>query len=80
MRRCAESMPRVWVEVESGRMGNNLGVSLVHISYGMKCLRLTLLSQSAIEFGSQWNRTWKSGLSLVRNETRSVGKFVGGRR
>lgn len=29
-----------------------------------KGLKLTLLSQMAIEFRSQWKRTWKSGFSL----------------
>ena len=36
---------------------------------------LTLLSQMAIELGSQWNRTWKSGFSLT-NRTRSAASGV----
>lgn len=38
-------------------------------------LSLTLLSQMAIELGSQWNRTWKSGFSLT-NRTRSAASGV----
>ena len=51
-----------------------------HASYGTGGTRrtenpLTLLSQMAIELGSQWNRTWKSGFSLT-NRTRSAASGV----
>ena len=54
----------------AGTCGNQHG--------GAEERELTLLSQKAIEFGSHLKRTWKSGLSLMTNETRSVGKYVEG--
>ena len=80
MRGRTEGMPLVGPEVEGGRVGSDLceggerpfhqhqkAEQAIQNEYNenrLKGLKLTLLSQMAIEFGSQWKRTWKSGFSL----------------
>lgn len=63
MRRRSQSMSGVWPEVECRRMGNDLTKpSLTCVSVigaaTLTCCWLTLLSQNAMELGSQWKRTW----------------------
>src|SRR5882762_8735762 len=68
MRSCPERMPSCRPKVQDGRMSHNLSVrDMIEpmIRQPDDSRRLTLLSQKAIEFGSQWKRTWKSGFSPI---------------